>query len=159
MPEQLQSPRLAGNRDFSDILRRVGAEVLETMFFDEALAAACEHGWVPAAASIRLAFEGSHRGQFLLSVSPEVARSISPAFLGVDPEEVTEAQSGQVLLELANILCGSMLSQLWPDSELKLGPPEPVQVEGPIEAALHECFLLTEGMLSVSIRLNGNEAD
>jgi hypothetical protein len=160
MFEQMQSSDAAAvEPDFAGTLSRVGAEVLETMFFDEAVAAPCEHGWIPSAASVRLAFEGSHCGVFLLSVAPEVAQSITPAFLGIEPEEVTEGQSSQVLLELANILCGSVLSHLWPDSDLKLGAPELIQVEGPIEDALHECFQLTEGMLSVSIRVCGAEPD
>jgi len=152
MPEQLQ-PLEAGaaDLDFSATLRRVAAEVLETMFFDEAVAAPCDHGWISSAASVRLTFAGSHCGEFLLSVSPEVGRSIAPAFLGIEPEEVTAGESSQVLLELANILCGSVVSQLWPDSDLMLEAPELIQVEGPIEDALHECFLLPEGMLAVSI--------
>ena len=160
MSEQLEpADTKAASPDFAGTLSRVGAEVLETMFFDEALPAPCEHGWIPSAASVRLAFEGSRCGEFLLSVAAEVAQSITPAFLGVEPEEVTEGQSSQVLLELANILCGSVLSHLWPDSDLKLGGPELIQVEGPIEDALHECFQLTEGMLSVSIRVCGAEPD
>jgi hypothetical protein len=154
--QQLEaSGALAAAPDFSGTLSRVTAEVLETMFFDEAVATPCDHGWISAAASVRLVFEGSHCGDFLLSVSPQVTQSIAPAFLGIEQDEVTESQSGQVLLELANILCGSVLSHLWPDSDLRLGAPEPIQVEGPIEEALHECFLLTEGMLSVSIRMCG----
>jgi hypothetical protein len=166
MSEELStSGAVAAGSDFSGTLRRVSAEVLETMFFDEPVAAPCEHGWIAPAASVRMAFEGSHCGEFLLSVSPPVARAIAPAFLGIEAEEVTEIQSGQVLLELANILCGSVLSQLWPDSDLRLGAPEaiqvegPIQMEGPIEDALHECFVLTEGMLSVSIRMCGAEPD
>ena len=160
MPEQLEpADTTAAGPDFAGTLSRVGAEVLETMFFDEALPAPCEHGWIASAASVRLAFEGSHCGVFLLSVAPEVAQSITPAFLGIEPEEVTEGQSSQVLLELANILCGSILSHLWPNSDLNLGGPELIQVEGPIEDALHECFQLTEGMLSVSIRVCGAEPD
>jgi hypothetical protein len=160
MSEQLEASSVVGAEpDFSAILSRVTAEVLETMFFDEPVPAPCDHDWIPAAPSVRMTFEGSHCGQFLLSVSGGVARSITPAFLGVEPEEVTEGQSHQVLLELANILCGSVLSHLWPDSDLKLGEPELLQVEGPIEEALHECFLLPEGMLSVSIRMCGDESD
>lgn len=159
MSEKLESPGTEANPDFAGTLSRVGAQVLETMFFDEAVVSPCDHDWILSAPSVRLAFEGSHCGEFRMSVAPGVARSITPAFLGIDPEEVTEGQSSQVLLELANILCGAVLSQLWPDSDLRLGPPEAIQADGPIKDALHECFLLTEGMLSVSIRLCGAEPD
>ena len=160
MSEQLQAADThAAGPDFAGTLSRVGAQVLETMFFDEAVATPCDHGWIQSAASVRLPFEGSHCGEFLLSVSRRVARSIAPAFLGVEPEEVTEGQSSQVLLELANILCGSVLSQFWPDSDLMLGEPELIQVAGPIGGSLHECFLLPEGMISVSLRTRGAEPD
>jgi len=156
MPEELHTPGAMGaDPDFAGTLTRVGAEVLATMFFDEAVAAPCDHGWISTAASVRVAVEGSHCGEFRLSVSPEVWRSIAPAFLGIEPEEVAEGQSIQVLLELANILCGSVLSQLWPDSDLTLRAPEMVGAEGPMEGALHECFLLTEGMLSITILMRG----
>ena len=154
MSDQMQLSEAGGvDIDSSEVLSRVGAQVLETMFFDEAVATACNHAWIASAASVRLVFEGSHRGQFLLSVASEVARSIAPAFLGIDPEEVVEEQSNQVLLELANILCGSVLSRLWPESDLTLEAPESIQAAGPLEHALHKCFLLPEGMLSVSIRV------
>lgn len=159
MSEEMQLSEASVDPDFAGILSRAGAEVLETMFFDEAVSAPCDHGWIASAASVRLAFEGSHCGAFLLSVAPEVARSITPAFLGIDPEEVVEGQSSQVLLELANILCGSVLSRLWPESELTLNAPELIQAGGPLDGALHECFLLPEGTLSVSIRLSGAQPD
>ncbi|HWY49643.1 MAG TPA: chemotaxis protein CheX [Bryobacteraceae bacterium] len=161
MSERLnQSCAVASDPDFSSTLSRVSAEVLETMFFDEPVAARCEHSWISSAASVRLSFEGSHRGEFLLSVSPQVARSIAPAFLGIEADEVTGTQASQVLLELANILCGSVLSRLWPDSDLRLGAPEPIQAAGSIQpATLHECFLLTDGMLSVSIQMYGAEPE
>jgi hypothetical protein len=176
MLEQIKaSGEIAAGPDFLGTLSRVTAEVLETMFFDQPVPAPWEHGWIPSAALVRLPFEGSHCGLLLLSVSPPMARSIAPAFLGIEPDEVTETQSSQVLLELANILCSSVLSQLWRDCDLRLGPPEliqaeghiqverpiqveaPIQVERPIEDVLHECFVLTEGMLSVSIRVCGTE--
>ena len=156
MSEQtLPCSAFAEDSDPAATLKRVGAAVLETMFFDEAVATRCDHGWIASAPSVRLTIAGSYCGEFLLSVSPEVARSIAPAFLGIDPEEISDSQKSQVLLELANILCGSVLSQLQPDSDLMLGAPEPIELDEPVHEALHQCFLLPEGMLSVSIRMCG----
>jgi len=153
MPEHLHpSNVVAADPDISGILTRIGAEVLETMFFDEAVATPCDHSWIPSAASVSVAFEGSHYGEFLLSVSPEVARSITPSFLGVDLEDVADGQGSQVLLELANILCGSVLSHLWPESDLRLAAPELIRAERAIEDIAHQCFVLQEGMLAISIR-------
>jgi CheY-specific phosphatase CheX len=157
MPEQVLSAGTPSQLDFPVVLRRVFADVLEIMFFEEAVDTSCEHGWIASARSVRLAFDGSHCGEFLLSVAPEVAQSIAPAFLGIESEETTDEQCAQVLRELANILCGSVLSQLWPDADLSLAVPEPIRFEESTADALHACFLLPQGKLSVSIRvLNRN---
>src|SRR5271156_5537952 len=91
-----------------DTVRQVTAEVLETMFFTEAEMASCGHAWLGSAACSRIRFEGSHHGEMLLGVSTEAADPIAASFLGLDPMELTDAQRGQVIQELANILCGAM---------------------------------------------------
>jgi hypothetical protein len=94
----------------------------------------------------------------LLSVPPGTARSIAAGFLGVDPEEMSETQPGEVILELANILCGALMSTLWPESNLSLGTPELVSAEHSFPAAMHCCFSLPEGMVAVSIALGSRDA-
>ncbi len=149
--EQQESP-------MEQALQMVAAEVLETMFFTEAELAGCEHAWldfpINPAPCARVAFEGSHFGEMLLGVSGEAADPIAASFLGLDPAELTAAQRGQVIQELANILCGAMVSHLWPESNLTLSSPEltPWQ-EWPKEGTLHRCFAIPEGKLAISIRL------
>lgn len=137
-----------------EAVRQVAAEVLETMFFTEAEVAACEHSWIEAAPCARIHFEGSHFGEMLLAVSAEAADPLAASFLGLDPEELTNAARGQVLEELSNILCGAMLSHIWPESKLALASPElaPWQ-QWPDENTLHRCFMIPEGRLAISIRL------
>jgi CheY-specific phosphatase CheX len=143
-----------------DTVREVAAEVLETMFFTDAEVAGCEHGWlVPslsnrAASCARIRFEGSHRGEMMLGVSLEAADPIAASFLGLHPMELTDAQRGQVIQELTNILCGAMLSRLWPESKLALGSPELTAWQEWFGAgAVHRCFIIPEGLLATSIRL------
>ncbi|MBZ5611365.1 MAG: chemotaxis protein CheX [Acidobacteriia bacterium] len=136
-----------------DILRAVSAEVLETMFFTEALDTECEHDWLPGAVWARIAFSGSHCGHMLLGLSGEVATSIASGFLGLDCAETGEQERAQVILELANILCGAVLSRLWPESRLLLDAPEMGGWEGGLDGSLHGCLALPEGMLAVSIRM------
>ncbi len=129
---------------------RAASEVLETMFFAEAVAVPCQHGaWLDRAVSAHIRFEGSHRGEMRLSVSKGAADSIAGAFLGLEPLELTEQLGCQVMLELANILCGAILSQLWPESKLALGAPEMAAGEEPRGKALHCCLELPEGMLAL----------
>ncbi len=155
MPPELEQPRgLDLEPAAVDTIREVTAEVLETMFFTEAEVAGCEHGWLRPAPCARIRFEGSHRGEMLLGVSEEAADPIAASFLGLDPMELTGAQRGQMIQELSNILCGAMLSRLWPQSRLTLYSPEltPWQ-EWPAEGLVHRCFAIPEGTLAISIRL------
>jgi CheY-specific phosphatase CheX len=155
MPRELeQTYALDQEPAASDTVQRVAAEVLETMFFTEAEVAPCEHAWLEIALCARIGFEGSHYGEMLLGVSVEAADPIATSFLGVDPIELTDAQRGQVIQELSNILCGAMLSQLWPESRLVLSSPElTAWQDWPADGALHRCFTIPEGMLAISIRL------
>jgi CheY-specific phosphatase CheX len=154
MPEQLQQLSPADEApEFGAVVARVAAEVLETMFFEEAVPSACEHAWLARAVSAQLSFDGSHCGEFLLSVSPDTARSIAAGFLAVDPEEMSGTQTGEVILELANILCGALMSTLWPESNLSLGTPELVSAGHRFPEATHCCFSLPEGQVAVSVEL------
>ncbi|MGA2878414.1 MAG: chemotaxis protein CheX [Bryobacteraceae bacterium] len=138
----------------ADTIRQVAAEVLEAMFFTEDELAACEHGWLGSARCARIRFEGSHFGEMLLGVSVEATDPIAASFLGLEPMELTDAERGQVIEELSNILCGAMLSKLWPESKLALSSPELTGWQEWREGgALHRCFVIPEGMLAISIRL------
>ncbi len=141
-----------------DTMQQGTAEVLETMFFTEAEPVACDHAWLTAAPCARIRFEGSHLGEMLLGVSNEAVNPIGASFLGLDPEELTDTQRGQVVQELSNILCGAMLSRLWPESKLALGSPELLDWQDWPAGALHRCFMLPEGMLAISVRLLSTSA-
>lgn len=133
---------------------QVAADVMETMFFTEAEPVACEHAWLQAAPTARIRFSGSHHGEMRLGVSLEAADPIAASFLGLEPAELTDAQRGQVIQELANILCGALLSRLWPESTLALSSPELTGWEdSPPQGALHRCFIIPEGMVALSVRL------
>jgi hypothetical protein len=149
--ESMAAPETPAPKSLLDVLSRVPAEVLETMFFAEAVAAECGHAWLSLAVEVRIRFEGSHRGDMRLSVSRDAADSIACAFLGLEPLEITEPLCVQVILELANILCGAILSHVWPESKVALGAPE-ISTEEPLfNDALHRCFELPEGKLAVWI--------
>jgi chemotaxis phosphatase CheX-like protein len=139
--------------DFTEALRRVSGEVLETMFFTEAMLAECEHGWLAGAVSVQVRFDGSHLGEMWLAVGEEAVPALASAFLGLDPEEAGVLERSQVILELANILCGAILSSLWPESGLQLEAPKLAPWECGGEGVWHCCLILPEGRLAISIRL------
>jgi chemotaxis phosphatase CheX-like protein len=149
-----QAGRLDEEPMAPDTMRQVMAEVMEAMFFTEAELASCEHAWLGTARCAWIRFGGSHFGEMLLGVSAEAADPIGASFLGLDPMELTDAQRGQVIQELSNILCGAILSKLWPESKLLLSSPElsPWR-EWTNPGTLHDCFVIPEGKLAISIRL------
>ena len=155
MPQVLEPPCAMDQEPAaSDMVRQVITEVLERMFFTEAESTACEHAWLASAPSAWIPFEGSHRGELLLGISLEAVGPIAASFLGLDPLEVTDVQRGQVIQELSNIVCGAMLSHLWPESKLALSSPKLLAwQEWTSGGPLHRCFTIPEGMLAISIRL------
>lgn len=155
MPGELeQTYTIDHDSEAGETAQHVTTEVLEAMFFTEAEVALCEHAWLAEAPCARIRFDGSHTGEMLLAVSVEAANPIAASFLGLDEAELTEVQRGQVIEELSNILCGAMLSQLWPESTLALAAPESTAWEDwPTAGTLHRCFQIPEGMLAISVRL------
>src|SRR5260370_35018122 len=85
-----EAPALEALEALLDVLSRVPVEVLETMFFAEAVAADCSHEWLSSTVGVRIRFEGSHLGGMRLSVSRDAADSIARAFLGPEPLALTE---------------------------------------------------------------------
>jgi len=113
---------MPGN-DPEQILLESASEVLETMFFTTLVGDAAE---VPSEAilSARLAFRGRPSGRFGLSVGTGTARKIAGNFLGIEEESLSEGQIGEVVCELANMLCGSVVSRLAKGSHFELLQPE-----------------------------------
>jgi hypothetical protein len=151
MPSELEADRV--DAECTATLARISAEVMETMFFSEAMAVECEHSWLAEAVSVEVGFDGSHHGEMGLALAPGAVPAIASSFLGLDPEETGPRECSQVVLELANILCGAVLSALWPDSALQLAPPKPSAWKFAGAENWHCCLALAEGMLAVSIRI------
>lgn len=139
--------------ELAPLIDAVVAEVLATMFFTDAEAVPCDTEWLATAVCVRLQFEGTHQGEVCLCISREAADAVACAFLGSDYEETTEAERGHVILELTNILCGAVLSRIWPESRLLLSPPVAATWSADLPASLHRSFTMPEGHLALSIRI------
>jgi CheY-specific phosphatase CheX len=134
------------NAEIETALAAASAEVLETMFFAEVLGAA-----PPPAAGIaaRVVFRGSPPGAFSMAIDSAAARALAAGFLALDESELSEPRVGEVVCELANMICGSVLSRLEPDAAFELLHPELI---APVAAAAPARFLdLGAGALAVSI--------
>jgi CheY-specific phosphatase CheX len=135
------------------LLAEAAEEVLETMFFTSVFGPA-----EPSAADFespllaRLSFRGSPPGVFWLSVPRDTARSITANFLGAEQEnELSDSQVGNVIGELANVICGAVLSRLESDAAFELEAPELVNnaESFPFPGAIRRPLELESGTLTV----------
>ena len=140
-------------------------EVLETMCFTTVLSSA--EGYAPPgprseapAVAAELSFEGNLKdnppGQFHVSLHRNVARMVAAGFLAREEAEVSEEQSEEVVCELANMICGFVLSHLESRSTFRISHPELASPEpGSVmeNAGAGRWFDLGGGFLVASLRL------
>ena len=127
-------------------------DVLETMFFSESLGPA-EQAQAPALQA-QLAFSGVKSGTVAVRVSRPSARVLAASFLGESEESLSDAQIAQVVCELANILCGSIVTRIEPEGCFDLGTPRLVGEEDPdfaTNAAMQQTFAIDRGTLTVAL--------
>ena len=105
-------------------LRESVVEVLEKMFFISAFE---EPPGEPQPSgpdvAVQLTFEGDPPGSLTLYTSRAVGRSIAADFLGEDLTALPEEQVDEVLCELANMICGAVLSRVESRTLFRLGTP------------------------------------
>lgn len=115
----LEGAASAAEGSVEDLLRASARQVLETMFFSTV------EGDLPCDAVDRglsawIVFSGSLTGRFALVLSEEAAANVATNFLGLTGEALEAAQEGQVVRELANMVCGRFLSRFAPDGRFDL---------------------------------------
>jgi chemotaxis protein CheY-P-specific phosphatase CheC len=112
------------------LLARSGQRALETMFFATPDSISGETGR-PAGALLAasLTFQGSPPGSFSMILSEPVGRAITANFVGAEAEgDVSADQMAEVCSELANIICGSTLTDLASNADFHLSTPVLVRV-------------------------------
>lgn len=109
--------------DVQRILLESASEVLETMFFT---GVAEEDSSEDAQSLIcaELTFHGKPSGRFGVRVPPKTGRMIAASFLGLDESEVADRQVADVICELTNMFCGSVLSRIEAGARFELMHPE-----------------------------------
>jgi CheY-specific phosphatase CheX len=134
-------------------ISKATADVLEKMFFTgfASETEGLDDGGVRI--SVRLAFNGERRGQLALGISVKSARTLTADFLGTDTANgPSDGEVNEVVLELANMICGYALSTL-EKSALRLSAPEIVQAaDCPLPERASYCgFDLGNGALTVGL--------
>jgi CheY-specific phosphatase CheX len=116
------------------------ADVLEKMFFISILDETPDTAPLPVQEEMaaRLSFEGKPSGSLTLQLNRFVARSIAGDFLGAEQGELSDSQVGEVVCELANMICGSVLSRVENAVTFRLATPEIVNPDqAPDGAAIY----------------------
>lgn len=124
MPEQLKAVPVYDLARVDACLAEAAREVLETMFF---LAIEGEAAWADVGARehrhVAMEFDGPLAGRMDLAVSMDVAPMLASGFAGRDEAELTAGDVDGVLCEMANMLCGSLLSRLENEALFSLSTP------------------------------------
>lgn len=134
-----------------ELLTEAVQTVLETMFFTEPL------GMAPApdaGLTASVAFHGQPSGELAVSISEGAVRPLAASFLGEDENDITDAQIEQVVCEIANMLCGSVVSRFESDTAFALAPPELLPADWPWPRS-SQTFALENGTLSVALHVAG----
>lgn len=100
------------------------ADVLERMFFLEALGEVAEPAAGEETVAVHLTFEGDRPGSFRMRLARPAASTLAADFLGEDSESLTGEQRIEVALELANMICGAVLSRIESRAVFRLGTPQ-----------------------------------
>ncbi len=136
--------------------------VLETMFFAMADGEADPMDPLPPDSyRMGMSFDGACEGRFEVRIAKEAAHRIAESFSGVaDPDDLTEGGVLEVVGELTNMICGSMLSQWAEDKIFSLSTPSRIAAPNVPDrpAALSvasRAFVLDGGVLAAEMELTG----
>ena len=108
----------------------------------------------PGEIAARLTFQGEPPGSLTMRVTAGAARSIAADFLGEEQETVSDQQTAEVVCELANMICGSLLSRVEGATTFNLEAPRIVPPsEGPAGGPWTTVYTvdLSNGALSVTV--------
>jgi CheY-specific phosphatase CheX len=136
------------SEQIAEVLGSAAETVLETMFFTMAEGEA-EPIFAPETELMRtaIAFSGEWSGTFEMMTPFSCARTIAEGFVGADEMEQMEADKvGEVMGELANMVCGSTLSQLANDKIFDLGAPRQLHSGEPNLSAAANAVTASRGL-------------
>lgn len=133
-----------------DLLVNASAsEVLETMFFTGILGDTEDLPADPI--TTRLNFRGTPSGSFGLFLSHDSSRQIAAGFLAEDEQDLSQERVNEVICELTNMLCGSLLSKIESEAAFELSHPELAPL--PDNPEYSRTFEIENGTLGVWLTL------
>ncbi len=149
---------------FNAALREAVAQALEEMFFVTDLEE-CDPGGYSQEPMLRarVDFTGAPSGWLTLRASFTLARSLAADFLGEDEDAIGNSQVTEVFAELANIVCGAVLTRTESACTFRLSSPHvfsPGESSNSIEGSSAQsagqqaeyAVALSDGSLAVLLR-------
>ena len=152
--------------DRTEIERQLTAaagEVLETMFFasiEEPSADGAKQASTDRIGAA-LSFHGACEGHLAISLDRDAAQCLAANFFGDcgdgdcegTQESTASAQRASVMAELANMICGSMLSRLEKKAIFCLETPEALPEGAKVAGWVEKDLLLENGLLRLAFSL------
>lgn len=140
--------------DLSQALAEAVGEILEKMFFIDTSESGPEDGTrlsAEDAIAARLTFDGDPPGWLQLQVDCPQARSLAADFLGEEPCDVSAKKMEEVVCELANMICGSVLSRVEGTTDFHLAAPAITldNEAASMSVTASQAFSLPDGVLKV----------
>jgi CheY-specific phosphatase CheX len=148
--------------EFAGLVPECFSEVLDAMYFTTVLdsqemeAADSQGGDTLVAFSLR--FAGEVSGNFGILLELSTARKLAANFLGEEERSISSMEAGEVAGELANMLCGSVMSRVEGEHKFVLSHPEAVALS-PVLGTGDELvcrFATDSGDVTVWIALEGD---
>jgi CheY-specific phosphatase CheX len=139
--------------DLEASLLTSATDVLESMYFTSVMGASevplSGEGWAAG-----LEFKGELSGTFTLRMSMEAARLLAANFFGEEESDMTETAIGDMVGEMANMICGSVLSRMETESHFKLSHPL-VEVSSDLmqgmDSGVHQLLETDSGVLALCL--------
>ena len=124
--------------DLAQLMTTSSADVLDSMYFTTVTETEIEaelpvFGDGPIGFTLR--FAGDISGVFGLSVDVAAALTMAANFLGEEESDVSPAEVDEVVGELANMLCGSLVSGISSAQKFVLSHPEPLLAQTVVKSA------------------------
>jgi len=138
--------------DLDRLLTLAVDDVLETMFFSES-SGPCQPD-PSAELEADVAFTGETSGTVGVRIAKAAAASLAASFLGESEDSLSDIQIGHVVCELANMLCGCIVSKMPARGCFTLGSPGLRRGKASNSIGIvqvQQSFAIERGILTVSM--------